>query len=109
VYVSALDLFSIGIGPSSSHTVGPMRAGARTSPHRVADLPGIARVSVQLYGSLSATGRGHGTPDAVVAGLRGAQPETCDPDDVRGAWSELTWEPTRTPARRPEPRSSSPR
>ncbi|WP_312976851.1 L-serine ammonia-lyase [Corynebacterium sp.] len=93
VYVSALDLFSIGIGPSSSHTVGPMRAGADFA-HRTADLPGIARVSVQLYGSLSATGRGHGTPDAVVAGLRGAQPETCDPDDVRGAWSEHPEIPT---------------
>ncbi|MGJ0181854.1 L-serine ammonia-lyase [Corynebacterium glyciniphilum] len=93
VYVSALDLFSIGIGPSSSHTVGPMRAGADFAC-RAADLTGVARVSVQLYGSLSATGRGHGTPDAVVAGLRGAQPETCDPDDVRGAWSEHPDTPT---------------
>jgi L-serine dehydratase len=94
VYVSALDLFSIGIGPSSSHTVGPMRAGADFAA-RVADLPGITRVTVGLHGSLSATGRGHGTPDAVVAGLRGAAPETCDPDEVRGAWSALTGEPTR--------------
>ena len=104
VYVSALDLFSIGIGPSSSHTVGPMRAGADFAA-RVADLPGVTRVSVQLHGSLSATGRGHGTPDAVVAGLRGAAPETCDPDEVRGAWSSLPDRPAellldgRTPVR----------
>ncbi|MGP9758402.1 L-serine ammonia-lyase [Corynebacterium sp. AOP12-C2-36] len=88
VYVSALDLFSIGIGPSSSHTVGPMRAGADFA-RRAAALPGLTRVRVQLYGSLSATGHGHGTPDAAVAGLAGAQPETCDPDAVRGAWGRL--------------------
>ncbi|MDN6511052.1 MAG: L-serine ammonia-lyase, partial [Corynebacterium sp.] len=88
VYVSALDLFSIGIGPSSSHTVGPMRAGADFA-RRAAALPGLTRVRVQLYGSLSATGHGHGTPDAAVAGLAGAQPETCDPYAVRGSWGRL--------------------
>ncbi|MDN6326071.1 MAG: L-serine ammonia-lyase, partial [Corynebacterium sp.] len=50
MYVSALDLFSIGIGPSSSHTVGPMRAGADFA-RRAAALPGLTRVRVQLYGS----------------------------------------------------------
>ncbi|WP_433676970.1 L-serine ammonia-lyase [Microbacterium gorillae] len=88
VYVSALELFSIGIGPSSSHTVGPMRAGRDFARRALAALPdGPARVEGVLYGSLAATGLGHGTPDALVAGLAGLDPETCDPADVRGAWS----------------------
>ena len=90
-YVSVLDLFSIGIGPSSSHTVGPMRAATRFAEAlRAAGVLGRAdRVAVDLYGSLGATGIGHGTPDAVVAGLRGLDPATCDPDDVHGAWTAL--------------------
>jgi L-serine dehydratase len=52
-------------------------------------LPQVARVGCTLYGSLGATGIGHGTPDAVVAGLRGLSPETCDPADVRRAWTDL--------------------
>jgi L-serine dehydratase len=88
VYVSALDLFSIGIGPSSSHTVGPMRAGADFARRALAALPDrVTRVGAVLYGSLAATGLGHGTPDALVAGLAGLAPETCDPAAVRGAWS----------------------
>lgn len=88
VYVSAFDLFSIGIGPSSSHTVGPMRAGRDFARRVLAQHPGgPSRVEVVLYGSLAATGLGHGTPDAVVAGLAGLDPETCDPAAVRGAWS----------------------
>jgi len=88
VYVSAFDLFSIGIGPSSSHTVGPMRAGRDFARRVLARHPeGPTRVEVVLYGSLAATGLGHGTPDAVVAGLAGSDPETCDPASVRGAWS----------------------
>lgn len=85
-YVSALDLFSVGVGPSSSHTVGPMRA-AREFLVSLADaglLDRVGRIEVALYGSLAATGLGHGTPDAVLAGLQGLEPETCDPDDVRG-------------------------
>ena len=84
-YVSAFDLFSIGVGPSSSHTVGPMRAGADFT-RRLTDMTRVARVTCSLYGSLGATGLGHGTPDAVVAGLRGQEPETVDPADVRDAW-----------------------
>ncbi|MGO4690818.1 L-serine ammonia-lyase [Glaciibacter sp. 2TAF33] len=90
-YVSALDLFSIGIGPSSSHTVGPMRAALAFAEH-LADsgrLAEVRRVSCSLYGSLGSTGLGHGTPDAVLAGLAGLRPEACDPDDVRAAWSGL--------------------
>ncbi len=85
-YVSAFELFSIGVGPSSSHTVGPMRA-ARDFAARVRDLP-VARLRCVLYGSLGATGIGHGTPDAVVAGLQGWEPETVDPAAVRAAWTD---------------------
>lgn len=87
-HVAAVDLFSIGVGPSSSHTVGPMRAARRFVEHlEHADLAQRTdRVTCTLYGSLGATGIGHGTPDAVVAGLAGHDPETCDPDDVREAW-----------------------
>lgn len=88
-YVSAFELFSIGVGPSSSHTVGPMRAAldfvARLRESGLLD--DVARVTCTLYGSLGATGIGHGTPDAVVAGLRGLAPETVDPGAVRSAWS----------------------
>ncbi|RZU65983.1 L-serine dehydratase [Microterricola gilva] len=89
-FVSALDLFSIGIGPSSSHTVGPMRA-ARDFADRLepAMLSQVTRLSCMLFGSLGATGIGHGTPDAIVAGLSGLRPEDCDPAAVRGAWSTL--------------------
>jgi L-serine dehydratase len=79
--VSVFDLFSVGIGPSSSHTVGPMRAAGRFARHLAADglLPNVARVRVELYGSLGATGAGHGTPGAVVLGLEDSAPETVDP------------------------------
>ncbi|KAF2414278.1 L-serine ammonia-lyase [Microbacterium sp. B35-04] len=91
VYTSALDLFSIGIGPSSSHTVGPMRAAADFRD-RLADggmLAAVVRFGCRLDGSLAATGVGHGTPDAVIAGLRGHRPETVDPAVVHGAWALL--------------------
>ncbi|AQT77978.1 L-serine ammonia-lyase [Mycolicibacterium litorale] len=82
--VSVFDLFSIGIGPSSSHTVGPMRAAARFTARLTASgrLDTVARVRVELYGSLGATGAGHGTIGAVVLGLAGADPETVDPGRV---------------------------
>ncbi|WP_158865101.1 L-serine ammonia-lyase [Leifsonia sp. AG29] len=90
-YVSAFDLFSIGIGPSSSHTVGPLRAARAFAAEldETGALDRVDQVTCTLYGSLGSTGIGHGTPDAVVAGLRGLAPETCRPEDVRGAWSEL--------------------
>lgn len=90
-YVSAFELFSIGIGPSSSHTVGPMRAAlAFVSSLREAGALGrVERITCTLYGSLGSTGIGHGTPDAVVAGLGGARPETCDPAAVRSAWTGM--------------------
>lgn len=78
--LSVLDIFKVGIGPSSSHTVGPMRAAARfaegLSVHGL--LGSVASVRVALHGSLGATGKGHGSSGAVLAGLEGAQPETVD-------------------------------
>ncbi|GHI04818.1 serine ammonia-lyase [Streptomyces cellostaticus] len=78
--ISVFDLFSIGIGPSSSHTVGPMRA-ARMFARRLRNedlLEKVASVRCELYGSLGATGHGHGTPKAVLLGLEGASPRTVD-------------------------------
>ena len=82
--VSVFDLFKIGIGPSSSHTVGPMRA-ARLFALRLAHeglLQRTARVQSQLYGSLGATGKGHGSDKAVLLGLAGHEPDTVDVDAV---------------------------
>ena len=75
--ISAFDLFKIGIGPSSSHTVGPMRAAAMfvDSLGDTGVLREVARVKAEMYGSLGATGRGHGTPKAVMLGLEGERPE----------------------------------
>ncbi|MDF3304445.1 L-serine ammonia-lyase [Rhodococcus sp. T2V] len=83
--ISAFDLFSIGIGPSSSHTVGPMRAAAMfvDEVENVLDLKSITRLEVDLYGSLAATGRGHGTLGAVLLGLEGNTPESVDPAYAR--------------------------
>jgi L-serine dehydratase len=82
--ISVFDLFSVGIGPSSSHTVGPMRAAARfVDDLRVlAALDDVTCVSVDLYGSLAATGAGHGTLPAVLLGLEGCRPEEIDTDDM---------------------------
>lgn len=90
-YVSVLDLFSVGIGPSSSHTVGPMRAATAfvASLAEQGILDDVAQVTVKLCGSLGATGVGHGTPDAVLAGLRGHAPETCDPAAIPGGVAKL--------------------
>ena len=73
------DLFKIGVGPSSSHTVGPMRAAA-TFRERLADEASAVRVTVVLHGSLAWTGRGHATDRAVILGLAGQWPHTIDPD-----------------------------
>lgn len=81
--VSALELFTIGIGPSSSHTVGPMRAAAQFNEELKSQGLEADEVVVTLYGSLGATGIGHGTTSAILAGLQGMQPETCDPATVR--------------------------
>lgn len=78
--LSVFDLFKVGIGPSSSHTVGPMRAAARFAEglRREGMLASVAQVKVELYGSLGATGKGHGSDKAVLIGLEGEQPDTVD-------------------------------
>lgn len=80
--LSVLDLFSVGIGPSSSHTVGPMRAARLFAEGLRVDalLESVVRVRSELYGSLGATGHGHGSDKAVILGLQGEDPETVDTD-----------------------------
>ncbi len=82
--LSVFDLFTIGIGPSSSHTVGPMRAARRfvKALDREGMLEATASVKVELYGSLGATGKGHGSDRAVILGLEGEEPEKVDPDEL---------------------------
>ncbi len=78
--LSTLDMFSVGIGPSSSHTVGPMRAAGLfvATLERAGLLGRVARISSELFGSLGATGHGHGSDKAVILGLQGNRPETVD-------------------------------
>ena len=82
--LTALDLFTVGVGPSSSHTVGPMRAARRFVDELIdaGQHDSTTRIRVSLFGSLGATGVGHGTTNAIIAGLEGAAPETCDPNLV---------------------------
>ena len=89
-HVGALDLFRIGVGPSSSHTVGPMRAARafalEADSHGLT--PEVTNVHISLYGSLGATGAGHGTTNALVRGLAGDQPESCDPEVLSTAFDD---------------------
>src|SRR5688572_15623867 len=80
--VSVFEIFKIGIGPSSSHTVGPMRAARRFAEVLQSEnlLPKTTRVLAELFGSLGHTGRGHASDVAVILGLLGEAPETVDPD-----------------------------
>lgn len=82
--VSVFDLFKIGIGPSSSHTVGPMIAARQFACHlrNTLGLAAVHQVTVELFGSLSATGVGHGTDKAVLLGLAGYEPDQIDPDQI---------------------------
>ena len=82
--VSIFDLFSVGMGPSSSHTVGPMRAAHLFSLAllEAGTLSKVAQVSVELFGSLGATGKGHGSPKAIMLGLAGETPEAVDVDGI---------------------------
>jgi len=84
VAISVFDLFKIGIGPSSSHTVGPMRAAGLFvgSLASYGLLDALSRVQVQLFGSLGATGKGHGTDKAVILGLAGEIPEKVETDTI---------------------------
>lgn len=84
--ISVFDIFKIGIGPSSSHTVGPMRAARQFAVKLdvCGLLPEVANVSVALYGSLGATGKGHGSDKAVMLGLEGEMPDCIDPEIIPG-------------------------
>ena len=88
--ISAFDLFKIGIGPSSSHTVGPMRAAHGFATDLGEMLARTARVTVTLYGSLAWTGQGHATDKAVILGLAGQVPDTVDPDRADGIVADLS-------------------
>jgi len=82
--LSVFDLFKIGIGPSSSHTVGPMRAALQftTGLRQAGLLERVHAVKSELYGSLGATGKGHGSDKAVLLGLEGDAPDTVDTESV---------------------------
>ena len=89
--LSAFDLYSVGIGPSSSHTVGPMRAAKRFADGLVESgrVDAVRRVRAELFGSLGATGHGHGSPKAVVLGLEGEDPATVDTDGAESRLDEI--------------------
>ena len=88
IKTSITEMFKIGPGPSSSHTLGPMRAGLHFRSF-ISKLPEtilstVTNIQVELYGSLSLTGRGHRTDRAIIAGLLGEKPEICEPDLLSG-------------------------
>lgn len=89
--ISVFDLYSIGIGPSSSHTVGPMRAARRFAQFIESQqiLPQTSRIVTDLYGSLALTGKGHSTDTAILLGLSGYTPEGVDPDEVHNIISSI--------------------
>ena len=89
--ISVFELFKIGIGPSSSHTVGPMRAALQfaTGLKEQGLLPQTAAVKAELYGSLGATGKGHGSDKAVLLGLQGEAPDCVDTDTVESKLAQI--------------------
>jgi L-serine dehydratase len=89
--ISTFDLFKVGIGPSSSHTVGPMQAARMfaRSLDEEGKLVQCRRVTTELFGSLGATGAGHGSPKAIILGLQGAAPDTVDIDRIEARISEV--------------------
>jgi L-serine dehydratase len=94
MHISVFDVFKVGIGPSSSHTVGPMRA-ARRFVQRLTEegqLPKVFGVRCEMFGSLGFTGRGHGTDRAVLLGLEGEEPGTIDVDSVEPRFARITAE-----------------
>ncbi len=86
--VSVFQLFSVGIGPSSSHTVGPMRA-ARTFALQIPDLEEVGSITVELYGSLAMTGKGHATDLAIILGLEGNIPAEVNPNAIPGILARI--------------------
>ena len=108
MFLSVFDMFKIGIGPSSSHTMGPMSAAARFLDEiltgdwpRPADAR-IHRLTASLHGSLAYTGVGHGTNRAVVLGLAGQLPETIDPDEASDLYIRVIRDKTVQPDGHPE-------
>jgi L-serine dehydratase len=89
--LSVFDIFKVGIGPSSSHTVGPMRAAREFALdlERAGELERVREVIVRLYGSLALTGKGHGTDRAILLGLEGAEADKIDPDTVEGSVARI--------------------
>lgn len=89
--LSPLDMFAIGIGPSSSHTVGPMKAGLEFATHLQSNklIQNVEHIQAHLYGSLALTGEGHGTFLAVINGLAGQHPKTIDPDTIYSRVDEI--------------------
>uniref|UniRef100_UPI002811007A serine dehydratase beta chain n=1 Tax=Phenylobacterium sp. TaxID=1871053 RepID=UPI002811007A len=87
--VSVFDLFKLGVGPSSSHTMGPMTAACRFLGWLGGALDRVARVETTLYASLALTGRGHATDRAVILGLAGFEPRTMDPDAADQALARI--------------------
>jgi L-serine dehydratase len=91
MHTSLFDLFKIGIGPSSSHTVGPMRAAGQFIRHlsQAGLLGSVRRIRVELYGSLALTGHGHGTDRGILLGLMGKQPDKVDPSEIEPWMNEI--------------------
>ncbi|KAH7922583.1 L-serine ammonia-lyase [Leucogyrophana mollusca] len=89
--ISTFDLFSIGVGPSSSHTVGPMRAGKIfiADLQELGLLDQVKTIKIVLYGSLAATGKGHHTPQAILLGLEGSDPETIDTGTIPSRYDAI--------------------
>lgn len=89
--ISVFDMFKVGIGPSSSHTVGPMKAGKEFVDDLMTNnlLPSVTRVAVDVYGSLSLTGKGHHTDIAIIMGLAGNSPATVDIESIAGFIQEV--------------------
>ncbi|HYB33970.1 MAG TPA: L-serine ammonia-lyase [Steroidobacteraceae bacterium] len=89
--LSVFDIFKVGIGPSSSHTMGPMRAAREFAVRLKRDglLEATQEIAVRLYGSLALTGLGHGTDRAILAGLEGAEPERVDPDSIEATLQRI--------------------
>ena len=87
--MSIFDIYKIGIGPSSSHTMGPMLAASRFLMSSNNSFHNIHSIEVELFGSLAATGLGHGTHKALLAGLTGLQPDSCNPEQIQEIYDRV--------------------